>query len=127
MKVSLYNRAEKYSKLYFWDYGILLTGQMLSSKEIKKLIDEIGVECGIRVEFPKIKKHELIQTINNENRLTSCEKQDILNNLSSYLATIRLNKYIVIVKEIDIEFVEKYLVKKGFYPVFLENTFKWII
>lgn len=127
--MSLYNRAKKYSKYYFWDYGMILTNEGLSIKEIDQLIKEIGVIHILKVEFPKIRREEIIESINNENRLLLNEKQDLLDKLPyfSFDSTMQLKQYIILIESTDKEVMEKCLIEKGFYPILLEDTFKYRI
>jgi hypothetical protein len=125
--MNLYNRAEKYKKYYFWDFGMILTHKGLSNKEIKCIVDEIGIECIIKKELPQIKLLEIMELIKNEERLSSLEKQDLINKLPTILNLMRLERYEILVKDVDVdkEIMGKYLIKRGFYPVFLEDSFTW--
>jgi arsenate reductase-like glutaredoxin family protein len=123
--MNLYNRAEKYKKYYFWNFGCILTSKGLSNKEIKCIIDDMGVECIIKVDLPQIELLDIMETIKNEERLSEIEKRDLLNKLPIVLKSIRLERYEILVKDIHKEVMGKYLIEKGFYPVFLEDSFTW--
>lgn len=122
--MNLYNRAEKYSKYYFWDFGMILTEKALSNKEMGNLVNEIAIKCITKKELTKIKVSEVIKIIENEARLSLKEKEALLSNLP-IIEVMRLERHNIIIEDNNREAMEKYLIKKGFYPVFLANTFKW--